>query len=170
MRLRARARALAAAVPALAALAACDSVLTSTSSGSTTTLASVTGLDVHATSVVDPIGCGAGPNDVYRWGGVVRASGSSTPIAARLVECFADLVFHDLPRGDAALDAYEVALVAFTKPGWDALTPTQQADLLAGKPEAFSGAGARWVTTCTGVQEQGLRREAVCAPFASVAP
>jgi hypothetical protein len=169
MRLRARAL-VAAAVLALAALAACDSVLTSTSSSSATTLASVTGLEVRAESVIDPLGCGAGSDDAYRWGGVVRAKGSTTPIAARLTECFADLVFHALPRSDAQLDTYEIALVAFTKPGWDAMTDAQRADLLAGKPEAFSGAGARWATTCTGVQEQGFRREAVCAPFQPFAP
>jgi hypothetical protein len=155
---------------ALAALAACDSVLSSTSTSSTTTLAPVTGLEVRAESVLDPLGCGAGPDDAYRWGGVVRAKGSTAPIAARLSECFADLVFHELPRQDAQVDTYDIALVAFTKPGWDALTDAQRADLLAGKPEAFSGAGARWATTCTGVQEQGFRREAVCAPFQTFAP
>jgi hypothetical protein len=155
---------------ALAALAACDSVLSSTSTSGTTTLAPVTGLRVRASAVVDPLGCGAGPDDAYRWGGVVRAKGSSVPIVAHLTECFADLVFHDLPRQDAQIDSYDLALVAFTKPGWDALTEAQRADLLAGKPEAFSGTGARWATTCTGVQEQGFRREAVCAPFQPFAP
>jgi hypothetical protein len=152
------------AAVALVSVGACDSVF-STSTSSTATIAPVTGLEVRAEDALEGLGCGRGANEALRWGGVIFAAGSETPIAANLVECFADLVFHGLPRTDAAVDRYRIELVAFRESDWNALDPALQADLASGKPEAFARSNATWRTSCEGVQEQGFRREATCVPF-----
>lgn len=149
---------------ALLSVGACDSVLSSSSS-TTATVPPVTGLEVRAEEALEGLGCGRGSNEAFRWGGVIRAAGSESPLAANVVDCFADLVFHALPPTDAAVDRYRIDLVAFRESDWNALDPALQADLVSGKAEAFARATATWRTTCEGVQEQGFRREATCVPF-----
>ena len=149
---------------ALLTLGACDSLLSSSTS-STATLPAVTGVEVRAEDALDGLGCGRGDGEAYRWGGVIRAADSETAIAANVVDCFADLVFSDLPRSDAAVDRYRIDLVAFRERDWTALDSALQADLVRGKAEAFTRATASWRTTCEGLQEQGFRREATCVPF-----
>ena len=153
-------------ITALVLAAGCDSLLATTTT-TTTAAAPVTGLRVRASTMLDGLGCGTGDVDPNVWGGVVRAKGSTTVLAARVVDCFADLVFHDLPMTDAAVDTYTIDLVAFTLPAWNAVAPDTRTLLLAGRLAPIDTLSATWRSSCEGVQEQGLRRDAVCAPFSA---
>jgi len=159
-------RALPFALPLTAALfaAGCDDLLSATST-TTTTVAPVTGLRVRASTMLDGLGCGTGTRDPFKWGGAVRVKGSTDILATHVVDCFADLVFHDLPVTDAAVDTYTIDLVAFTSAGWAAVPSDTQGLLLTGQRVDVSTLSANWRSSCEGVQEQGLRRDAVCGPF-----
>ena len=160
-------RALPFALPLIAALfaAGCDDLLSTTSTTATTTAAPVTGLRVRASTMLDGLGCGTGARDVFKWGGAVRVKGSTEILATHVVDCFADLVFHELPVTDAAVDTYTIDLVAFTSSGWAEVPSDTQALLLVGQRFDLSALAATWRSSCEGVQEQGLRRDAVCGPF-----
>jgi hypothetical protein len=162
-------RALPFALPLIAALiaAGCDDLLSATST-TTTTVAPVTGLRVRASTMLDGLGCGTGARDPFKWGGAVRVKGSTDILATHVVDCFADLVFHDLPVTDAAVDTYAIDLVAFTNSAWATVPSDTQALLVEGRRVDVTTLPATWRSSCEGVQEQGIRRDAVCVPFTAV--
>ncbi len=152
-----------AAVAGLPALAACDSLFTT--AATTNTLPSVTGLEIRAESVLVSHGCGRSADDVFVWGGVVRAEGSAAPLATHVVDCFADLVFHELPAGDGGIARFTVELVAFNESDWARVDAASRAALRAGSVGEVASLPATWRSSCTAMQEPGFRREAICAPF-----
>ena len=155
------------AVPLLALpfAAACDDLFASTPAA--VALAPVTGLQVRAAAMMAGVGCASATSttQAHKWGGTIRVKGATEILGARVVDCFADLVFNNLPVTDAAANAFEIDLVAFTSPAWNAILPAAQAMLIDGQAASLAALPATWRSSCEGTSEPGIRREVVCVPY-----
>ncbi len=160
----------------------------------TTTVATgytpITGIVIRSSALVAGYGCGTADDQVYRYaavvsyasadggadGGVCSAgTASGNPYWVDVFDCFTDGVFENLPQSDTGVQSFDVKVYAFTKSGYDGsglpaslqcvdggACPVQSlCPVLAAAPEA------RWTTTCTATQQQGIPVLAVCGPLGS---
>jgi hypothetical protein len=91
-------------------------------------LTPITGIVVRADELTAGHGCGTGPDQIYKYVGVVQIPADAGPrlnldfVAAGVSDCYADLSFTNLcTYGPTASNAYLVSVYAYTAAAWNGL-------------------------------------------------
>jgi len=168
-------------IAALVGLAACPSTAT------TLLYTPITGLIVDSASLVQGIGCGTAPNQVYKYAAVATLAGdasqnvSGLPVSG-VFDCFTNGQLANLPTPDGGNFDFVVSIYAWNMQSFppslgncddlpsDAACPGEDAALVL-----HYAPTANWTTTCSTQQVQGVSGVAVCGPLvatmdASVGP
>jgi hypothetical protein len=164
------------AVAAAAALMASGACTTDTA---TLPYTPITGIIIRSQGLVAGIGCGLGPDQVYRYAAVLNAettdggvvpnpTGTAFPLTT-IFDCFADGAFENLPTNYGS--TYELQIYAYTQDAYvnTAKLPANLGCAAADACAAFGGAlttpqtvAATWTTTCSGTQIAGSPVDATC--------
>jgi hypothetical protein len=167
-----------------AAAAVCVAAAACQSSTSTIAYTPITGIIVRGQGLIPDVGCGLGPDQVYRYAAVVSyppgldavaSMGSSGPWS-NISECFSDAVFENLPSSTAGDLLFDVVVYAYNFDDYQrAGLPADLGCYPSNSPaDACTPAitfltpaqiqAATWTTTCTATEQAGTPVLAVCLP------
>ena len=140
-----------------------------------------TGIQIDSQNLVEGIGCGPGPGQVYRYaavigdpekdGGVGIAMGT-TPITSGVFDCFSDALFANLAQPDGGPTDYGIDIYAYDRASFPAeLGGCENLPLNVSCPGDDASvvrhyaAQATWTTHCRDTQTQGVPQFANCDPL-----
>jgi hypothetical protein len=159
------------------ALAVTCAALACNTAATTASFTPITGIIIRSSNLVQGVGCGTAPDEVFKYVAFVAQApttdgGPASQVQyATVVDCFADGVLVNLSTASA--QQFVVTILAFNEATWSAVGPSLD-------PAARDASGvplqmllssfeprANWVTTCTATEQQQIQVLAVCAPLAA---
>jgi hypothetical protein len=146
----------------------------------------ITALEIDISDILSgaDLGCGKGPNDVYKYAAIVQQDPNGNkmrvgdcelePLAGGTFDCFNKAVFGNLPLpydGGALPDGgsatYSVQIYFFNYETWQRVGPAkinQAVSPLNGFGTPICGLDYNWATTCIGTETDMIAVNAACIP------
>jgi hypothetical protein len=161
-------------IAAAAALAGCPS------NAAPSLYSPITGMIIDSATLLQGVGCGTDPDQVYKYAAVVTLEGDATsqlpglPVSG-VFDCFTNGELSNLPTFDGGTTEYSVAIYAFNYQTFPASHLGMCVDLGADascqgedpKTVAQFASTANWTTTCTAIQVPGVSEVANCGSLVS---
>ena len=132
----------------------------------------ITGILVHADSLVAGRGCGTRGSQIYRYVAVVFGA-DNVPITGAAYDCFADGTFVNLSAGDSGSYSFTVQIWAYNfaayaaQNGGSSMLIERAASAVPPDVAALKGLKATYTTTCQAMQQANVEVLAVCDPLRS---
>jgi hypothetical protein len=134
----------------------------------------ITGILVRSSSLVAGHGCGAGPDQVYKYAALLSyadgAGGEGAPVYSGVFDCFTDGIFSNLPSSEAGSLDFALTIYAWDRAAFPGALqcPADPSNPCPGDDPAtvLSNAGSpTWTASCSATQQSGISVVAVCGPL-----
>ena len=141
--------------------------------GTSDTVAPITGVVVRAETLTVGRGCGRSATQIFKYAAVVLGKNPSsgafdTFLAGNVYDCFSDGQFVELPPSGGSFE-YTIAIYAYNETAYRAATDAK-VRTAAASPSALPATNPTYSTTCKALQIELVQSLAVCQALAVGAP